>query len=233
LAIHGTGHRLHKWVEETTKLTHTDPQAVDSCRVLATLAEHGVSHQEQFNASKALNEATEVSSDQALQSHLRQLASYLDASRSPSAVARHFGWDTGIEDHVLPITVMATYCWLRYPKKFRRAVESAICLGGASAALGCVTGSLAGAHVGQARISRRLRKRLNSRPHDPKWIEQMAERFSHWPHGAEDLHVAPAQSSDPFMQIVRNMVILPWSVGHWVYRVPYQGSPRRVPRRSR
>ncbi|MEZ6074514.1 MAG: hypothetical protein R3C56_02220 [Pirellulaceae bacterium] len=41
LAIHGTGHRLSRWVDESTKLTHTHPLASDGCQVLAALADHG------------------------------------------------------------------------------------------------------------------------------------------------------------------------------------------------
>lgn len=232
LAIHGTGHRLHKWIEDSTKLTHTNPQAIDCCRVLGTLTEYGIKS-EGFDASSALAAAIEACTGEKLKSKLQQLPGFLSQGKAACAVARNFGWDMKIEDHVLPVTVMASYCWLRYPNNFRRTVESAICLGGASASLGCVAGGLAGAHIGQSEISRRLQKRLNSKPHDSHWIGELAERFSHWPHGADDLHMAPAQSSDPIMQIFRNVTTLPYFALNYAYRLPYINSPRRYPSRLR
>ncbi len=234
LAIHGTGHRLHKWVEESTRMTHTNPQTIDCCKVLATLAECGINYKpDSLDSQVVLQAAIEASSGDELKSKLSELSGFLHEGRAPSAVARRFGWETKIDDHVLPVTVMSTFCWLRYPNKFRRAVESAICLGGASSSLGCIVGSLVGAHLGQAELSRRLLKRLNSSPHDAAWIEALAERFSHWPHGADDLHVAPAQSSDPIMQFIRNVSTIPYFAFHTAYRLPFKHSPRRLPRRLR
>ncbi len=209
LAINGTGHRLVKWIEESTKLTHVDPVVINGCVALATLADCCVAKGDELDTGAALQQTIDVCSTSELANRLKELKDFLDQRRSPTAVARHFGWEDGISGDIVPSTVMATYCFLRYPKSFRRAVETAITLGGKSASLGAIVGALSGAHVGEASIPELLQVRLAGSPHGPEWIEKMAERFSHWPHGVDDLHLAPAQSSDPLMQIIRNLMGLP------------------------
>lgn len=223
LAMHGTGHRLVRWTEESTKLTHVHPLAIDGCRVLAALANAAVANKsDEADSQSMLAVGLGVSTQAEISDKLSQLTEFLEQRRSPSFVARHFGWKSGVPDGAVPMTIMATYCWLRYPKNFRRAVESGISLGGASATLGAIVGGLAGAHSGAAGIPEELRQRLNGTPHNAKWIEGLAERFSHWPHGVDDLHLAPAQSSDPLLQIVRNVLMHPISLFHAAWRLPYR-----------
>lgn len=206
LAINGTGHRLVKWTDETTMLTRTHPLALDGCRVLAVLAEAAATVKpDQWCSSTVLDSAIEVSTEPGIRDKLIQLKPFLAADRSPSFVARHFGWSDGITRSSLSTAVMGSYCFLRYPQNFQRAVGSAISLGGDSSSLGGVVGGLVGARVGVDGLPKDLARRLGGAPHGPAWISELAERFSHWPHGVDDLHRAPAQSVDPIGQIIRNM----------------------------
>lgn len=209
LAIQGTGHRLSKWTEESTSLTHTHPAAIDGCRVLATLANRAaVTRPEALQIDQAMEEAISVSEYGELKKRLSALSQFLSERRTPRAVAKHFGWQRGISRHIVPTTVLAAYCWLRYPFDYRRAVEAAIMLGGDGTVV-AVTGGLAGAHLGYSGLPADWADRLSDFPHGRHWLEALAERFSHWPHGFEDLHDAPAQPSEPIMQIVRNGGLLP------------------------
>ncbi|MEZ6074515.1 MAG: ADP-ribosylglycohydrolase family protein [Pirellulaceae bacterium] len=81
-----------------------------------------------FDPQAALNVAIDASSTRDIQHKLRELQFFLEQRRSPRAVARHFGWDQQVRGFIVPTTIMATYCWLRYPSDFRRAVESAVML---------------------------------------------------------------------------------------------------------
>lgn len=210
LAIHGTGHRLPKWIDETAQLTRRNPLAQDGCVVLAVLADEAATiKQAQFDASHTLDKAIEASTCEEIKSKLKQLKPFLEQSRSPSAVARHFGWEHGIDRAMVPTTVMAAYCWLRYPRDYRRAVQSAICLGGDSSSMGAIVGGLTGAHLGVDAVPKSLVQRLGGTPHDPDWIKALADRFSHWPHGLDDLHMAAAQTSDPPLQFLRNLFTIP------------------------
>ena len=241
LAIHGTGHRLSRWVEESTKLTHSHPLAIDGCQVLAELAEFGANCKNgKFDHREALQQAIASSSQAEIKDKLAELADFLDARRGPSAVARHFNWKCGIGSSSVPTTIMATYCFLRYPNDFRRAVESAVLLGGDSNSLAAIVGGLVGALVGAKNIPAELIKNLAGYPHGSPWIEKMAERMSHWPHGMDDLHFAPAQTSDPLAQLLRNSLTIPVMLLHVLRRLPYRTctrcqskAPRRRQRRAR
>ncbi len=234
LATNGTGHRLSRWIDETTRLTHTHPLAIDGCQVLAALADFGSTNKpDKFDSQVALRKAISASSSVEIKSKLEALIPFLEQGRSPSAVARHFNWHTSIDGFIVPTTVMAAFCWLRYPADFRRAVESSITLGGDSDSVGAIVGGLVGAHVGVKALPKELVEKLSGFPHDCAWIEKLAERFSHWPHGPDDLHSAPAQPSDPPAQLMRNLTTIPIVLLHCLLRVPYRASTNSIPKRLR
>lgn len=234
LAIHGTGHRLSRWVDESTKLTHTHPLASDGCQVLAALADHGATCKpNNFDPQAALTVAIDASSTRDFQHKLRELQVFLEQRRSPRAVARHFGWDQQVSGCIVPTTIMATYCWLRYPSDFRRAVESAVMLGGDTDSVAAIVGGLVGAHVGVRRLPAELVKGISGISHGPAWIEKLADRLSHWPHGPDDLHSAPCQSVDPLGQLVRNAWTTTLVLKHAALRAIYRATTSCTPRRDR
>ncbi len=223
LAIHGTGHRLNRWVEETTKLTHTHPLAINGCQVLAALAQRASTTKAGcLDVQDALAAAIEVSKQSEIKDKLLELEPLLRQGRSPSAVARHFGWEQGVSGFIVPTTIMATYCWLRYPTNFRRAVDSAVSLGGDTDSVAAIVGGLVGAHIGFSALPQDLVRRLGGSPHGPTWIAGMASRLSHWPHGADDLHLAPAQTSDPPMQLIRNIFTMLLVFFHIILRIVWR-----------
>lgn len=234
LAIHGTGHRLSRWVDSSTKLTHTHPLASDGCQVLAALADYGATcNPKKFDHQVALAVAIDASSMAEIQHKLRELQSFLEQRRSPRAVARHFGWNRQVSGFIVPTTIMAAYCWLRYPSDFRRAVESAVLLGGDTDSVAAIVGGLVGAHVGARCLPAELVNGISGISHGPAWIEELAERLSHWPHGPDDLHSAPCQPTDPLGQLMRNV----WTTGlvlkHVALRAIYRVTTRWKPRRNR
>lgn len=219
LGMHGTGHRIPKWVEESTKLTNTHVLALECCKVLGVAGEYGaITEPGQIDVDQLFEQLLELVESTRIGDKLKQLPEFLEQGRSPRAVAREFGWKHKIPDHIIPVTIMSLYCWLRYPSDFLKSVESAIMLGGASASLGATTGALFGAHAGHNAIPEDLEDQILGTPHSADWIEDLAERFSHWPHGADDLHLAPAQISDPPVQFMRNILTYPIGLGHLVYK---------------
>ncbi len=227
LAIYGNGHRLRKWVEESTKVTHTHPLAIEGCQILAQLTEIAATTPfGTLEPTKALSSIIETCESKELRDLLTQLDSFLVQKRSPSSVARHFGWRRGINDYIVPTTVMAVYCWLRYPTDFTKAVQSAIDLGGDSDSIGAIVGGLAGAHIGFDRLPQKLVKSMGGYPQGLGWIEEMSNRLSHWPHGMHDLSFAPPLPSDPMMQLLRNLFTILVVILHKFLRIPYRMTAR-------
>lgn len=206
LAIHGTGHRVGKWVDETIQLTRTNVDARDAAIILGTVADAAATTKaDEFDATALLAIALDAAQLDRAKDCLTQLQGFLDDLKTPTEVANHFGWENGMRSDMTSTMVMALYCWLLSPADYRQAVESAIRLGGDTSSLGAVVGGLVGAHSGVSAVPEPLIRGLGGTPHGPEWIQEIAERFSHWPHGPDDLHMAPAQPSDPPVQLVRNL----------------------------
>ncbi len=234
LALHGTDHRILKWVEDSTRLTHNDSLAVDGCQALSRLAQiAGTSKNKTFDSDDALEQLIAGSKENLIKEKFEQLRPFLANGRSPSAVARHFEWDYGISGLIVPTVVMATYCFLRYPTNFERAVKSSISLGGDTDSVAAIVGGLVGAHIGFLKLPTKLVERICFTTHGSAWIEEMAERFSHWPHGVDDLHYAPALPSYPLMQVLRNLLMLMLVLFHQILRAPYKALACSESRRLR
>jgi ADP-ribosyl-[dinitrogen reductase] hydrolase len=234
LALNGTDHRVAKWVEDSTRLTHTDPLAIDGCLVLSRLAHAaGTTKHRPLDRCAVLQIAIAGCKEELLREKLSELLPFLEQSRSPSAVARHFGWERGVSGFIVPSTVMACYCFLRYPTNFQLAVRSAIGLGGDTDSVAAIVGGLVGAHIGFEKLPANLVKQVRLVPHNSKWIAEMADRMAHWPHGVEDLHIAPALSSAPLLQLMRNLLMLLLVSLHLILRAPYallrSSKQRRLP----
>ncbi len=234
LALHGTDHRIPKWVEDSTRLTHTDPLAIDGCLVLSRLAQiAGTTKSKPIDKLDALQQAISASKEAAIRDKLIELTPFLESSRSPSAVARHFGWESGISGFIVPTTVMATYCFLRYPTNFDRAIRATVRLGGDTDSIAAIVGGLVGAHIGFDKLPKDLVARIKVAPHDAEWISEMAVRLSHWPHGVDDLHFAPALPSNPLMQVFRNLLMLVLILVHLAMRLPFVLRAKVRPGRTR
>lgn len=193
LALHGTGSRLKRWVDLSTSITHTHPLTVDGCQVLAGLADLTINQLNQFDALDASSKISALSSQAEIRDRLVQFPEFLKEGRRPRFVAKQFGWEAGIESHIVPTSVMAAYCYLRYPNDFNQAVRSAIRLGGDTAAMGAIVGGLCGVNLGIKRLPENLVSRLSDVAYGPTWMKGMAIRMSHWPHGPDDLHSAHAE----------------------------------------
>lgn len=206
LALNGTGARAKRWVELCTAVTHTHPLTSDGCVVLAGLAEQIVENIENFDAMEACEKLALMSKEPELRDRLAKLPDFLRAEKSPRTVANHFGWEAGINSSIIPTTIMSAYCFLRYPNDFRRAVESGIRLGGDTPAMGAIIGGLSGTNLGVKLLPKDLADGLSDFAYGPTWINGMALRMSHWPHGPNDLHSAHAEPAAIVELTITNLV---------------------------
>ena len=210
VVLHNTGHRYQVWARDTTAITHRHPLVIDAAGVLATVGQlAAVTSGGIVNKTAALEMFIKASKEDELKSALKRLQPMLAARLSPRKAARELGWSRGMTKHIVPTTVMAIYCFLRFPNSFERAVKSALLLAGHNDALVATVGGLVGAHVGVQKLPRKLHDNLGDWPHNRVWIESLATRLSDWPHGVDDLLAAPGQSSYPPLQLMRNCVRWP------------------------
>ncbi|RMF44199.1 MAG: ADP-ribosylglycohydrolase family protein [Planctomycetota bacterium] len=253
IALHGAGHRLPNWMQSTTAVTHRSPHSIDACTFLATLmntaatsryrrVETGGDARQAGPMARAplaplsdpvavLQQAAEGCTTAELRELVAEMQQGLQSRWSVARLARQLGYVDRVPNQILPVTALASYAFLRHSGDYRWAVERAIRLGGATAVLGAIAGGLAGGYLGGDAIPPELIRGLRGGPHGRRWLRDMADRFAHWPHGVDDLYLAPAQTSDPIMQIVRNMRQLPASGVQRCKRVLWNGTTRSRRRR--
>jgi ADP-ribosylglycohydrolase len=206
LALTGTGHSLTKWIDGSTKLTHNNAKTADACLVLANLARiAATSKHKALEPIEVLQLLAQKCRQQSLRDQLVVLSKQIEKRHSPRAVARIFKWSRRLPSDAPATVVMACYCFLRYPRDYYRAVNSASLLGGDRSTLCAVVGGLVGAHVGFESLPENVKKKVLPFPQGQDWMAEMSERMSHWPHGSEDLNWAPALRSWPLMQLLRNL----------------------------
>lgn len=206
VVLHNTGHRFQVWARDSAAVTHSHPVVCDAAAVLATAGQiAAVANGGRLNKQAALEMLIKASKEESLRSHLLQLQPFLARRATPRKVAAHFHWHHGMPKHIVPTTVMAVYCFLRFPTNFDRAVKSALLLGGRNTTVSATVGGLVGAHVGIENLPPDLRDMLDDWPHDREWIESLATRLSDWPHGVDDLLFAPGLPSRPLGQLARNL----------------------------
>ncbi len=117
--------------------------------------------------------------------------------------------------HILPTTVMAIYCFLRFPASFERAVKSALLLGGHHDALASTVGGWWALMSESTACSRALRSFGRLAAH-AGLDRSIGDASLDWPHGVEDLLLAPGENSYPLAQLVRNATRWPWIAGEKV-----------------
>ena len=215
VVLHNTGHRYQVWARDTAAITHRNPLVIDAAGVLATAGQlAAVTSGGDIDKAAALDLLIKASKENELKSALRKLQPMLAAHLSPRKAAKQLGWSRGMTKHIVPTTVMAIYCFLRFPTSFQRAVKSALLLAGHNDALVATVGGLVGAHVGVQKLPAELHDFLGDWPHNRTWIESLATRLSDWPHGVDDLLAAPGQPSYPPLQLLRNGIRWPFVLLH-------------------
>ena len=120
LALNRAGPRLRRWVEQSTRITHTHPLANDGCQILAGLADLIIEKLDSLEPLAACQRLIALSQQPEMKERLIELPRFIEQGRGPYAVARHFGWPNGISPSIVPTAVMACYCFLRYPNDFAR-----------------------------------------------------------------------------------------------------------------
>ncbi|MCC6508054.1 MAG: ADP-ribosylglycohydrolase family protein [Pirellulaceae bacterium] len=217
VVLHNTGHRYQVWARDSAGITHTHALVGDAAAVLATAGQiAAVTSGGRLNKEAALETLIKAAKEEKLREALKELKPFLIRRSTPRKVARHFKWSHGINKHIMPTTVMAIYCFLRFPASFERAVKSALLLAGNNDALVATVGGLVGAHVGVEKLPHYLHDQLGDWPHSRTWIERLATRLSDWPHGVDDLLMAPGLPSYPVAQLLRNLTRWPLVIAHRV-----------------
>jgi ADP-ribosyl-[dinitrogen reductase] hydrolase len=170
--------RLRAFVRASTRLTHADPRAERGALLVALAAHHGAIVN--MDASTFLASAREAlpDADDELIGLLSRLEDHLARDATPAEFIASLGLRFGVTGYVYHTVPAALYCWLRFPRDFRRAVEEVILLGGDADTTGAITGAIAGAAVGTAGIPADWLDGIRDWPWSVTWLRRLAEKVA-------------------------------------------------------
>lgn len=187
--------RLAAWIAASTRLTHTDPRALEAALCVALAARDGAAGRAPATPdagaawADALPERVGALAGAPASDDLRRaLAPVVDAARRGDeavAVARALGLERGVTGYALHTLPAVLACWLRRPADVRAVVSEVVALGGDADTTGAIAGGLAGATAGAAAIPAEWLEGVCEWPRSVAWMRALATRLAaRFPAGA-------------------------------------------------
>jgi ADP-ribosylglycohydrolase len=167
--------KLKEFVHASTRLTHTDPRAEQGALAVALGAAYACNcSRSDFKPGNALVYIDENVASTEFSRLLDPVRKRLESEDTAEALASEMGLEKGVSGYVFHTVPVCLFCWLRYPDSYRKAVSSAILLGGDADTTGAITGALSGVTVGERGIPSDYSERLLEWPRSSSWIGRLA-----------------------------------------------------------
>ncbi|HVT10757.1 MAG TPA: ADP-ribosylglycohydrolase family protein [Fimbriimonadaceae bacterium] len=146
--------RMRRLCDISSRITHTDPRALDGAYLVAL-------------AASAKPASPELATDCW---HLGEIEAALASGKTPAEFADDLGLDKGVTGFVAHTVPMALYCaeWAR--GDFEKAIRAAAALGGDTDTLCAIVGGIVGARVGYSGLPDRWVRGLWEWPRSVSWM---------------------------------------------------------------
>jgi ADP-ribosyl-[dinitrogen reductase] hydrolase len=161
----------------SARITHTDPRAVQGAELVARAA-FFVRESPDASTNELLDRVLQMKLEPDLESHMQAACRALDEGLTPEEFADSQQWQKGVSGFVNQTVPAAIYCWGAHRGDFRRAVESAILLGGDTDSVAAITGGIAGGEIGSEGIPTEWLDRLAEWPRNVAWMRRLAEQLA-------------------------------------------------------
>lgn len=168
--------RLGPFVAASTRLTHTDPRALAGALAIARAAA-AIVHTDAAPL-RIVSDVRAATDDRELAAALELALMHHARGDAPAAYACSLGQVTGVSGYIHHTVPVALYCWLSSPHDVRRAVESAVRLGGDTDTVAAIVGGLAGASAGASQLPPTWLAGLWETPRSVAWIRRLGERLA-------------------------------------------------------
>lgn len=165
-------HELDDLVTSSTRLTHTDPKALQGALAIARSC-YWISQNNEPEID-IIRRVMESVSGEELLSHLDRVINGLDKQLTPAEFTDSMGWGNGVSGYINATVPAALYCWAAGKGDFETSVQNAVLLGGDSDTVAAITGALAGAQVGSSQLPNHWMNSLGEWPRDIEWMKQLA-----------------------------------------------------------
>jgi ADP-ribosyl-[dinitrogen reductase] hydrolase len=202
------------WSSDSTRLSHTDPQAESGARLIQNVAWFAADgRRDSFipadvvSILQRLVMACRPTGD--LFEHFTALIPAYEANKSVAEFAAELKLTRGITGYIAHTVPVAVYAFLRHPDDYRTAIESVIRLGGDTDTVAAITGALVGARVGKAGIPTEWLDRWADWPRSVAWMERLALKLADgkWREAAQPA-VPLAWWAIPFRNLFFFLVVL-------------------------
>ena len=180
--------RRRRFVEASTRLTHTDPRALIGALAVAEMGAWVCSAQNTASPIPVLRSLSDLPEWQTL---VTELETAHGKNLSVSAFSARLGLSKGVTGYVFHTVPVAIYAWWRHRGDFRGALEAALNCGGDADTVGAITGALAGADVGEDALPDDLIAGIADWPRSPAWLRSVANRLSWQATTSEPLGAVP------------------------------------------
>jgi ADP-ribosylglycohydrolase len=170
---------LWELIQASTRLTHTDPKAVQGAWVIA-LATRAACEQDRVNPRHFL-EVVESHLDETAQellTLLHQAVGSVERGETTPAFAQSLGLDKGVSGYMLHTVPVVIHAWLSLPDDYPQAIQTLISCGGDTDSTAAMAGGIIGAAVGKAGIPKEYLEKLVEWPRTVDWMQMLAEQLA-------------------------------------------------------
>lgn len=155
---------MRRYVELSSRVTHTDARAVDGAYLVAVAASGG----DVLEIARSLGEEWRAD----------LMARMLEQGAEPYDFAAALGLQKGVSGYVMHTVPVALYCSLSAQTDFRKAIEAAVGLGGDTDTVGAIVGGIVGARVGRSGIPSEWIEGLLEWPRSVGWMSRLGQALA-------------------------------------------------------
>jgi len=174
-----------EYVKVSTSMTHRDPRALESARIIARATAMAALRKTDGNHEILAELETDVQSEE-MRIRFPLIRKSLEESESVSEFANRFCRKPGYVTGFAPDSAaVALYAWLRHRHDFRATIESVIRAGGDTDTIAFIAGSIAGIDCGKHGLPSDWIQGLQDWPINRSFIERISHgaipRYPGWP----------------------------------------------------
>lgn len=166
--------RRRRFVEASTRLTHTDPRALTAALAVAEVAA-GVCTARAHEFS--FSELGHLSREPEWGCILEELERARADGVGVADFAKRLGLEKSVTGYAFHTVPVALYAWWRHRRDYRGTLTAVLDCGGDTDTVGAIAGALAGAEVGAAGIPAEFVDGIVEWPRSMGWLRRLADRL--------------------------------------------------------
>jgi ADP-ribosylglycohydrolase len=169
--------KLRALVETSTRITHTDPKALDGALAIAVAAHLAATRDGAVDGAGYLAAlAAYVQPESDTGRAVAQAVASAARGEPGAAHAAAMGCERGVTGYMLHAVPAVIHAWLTHQEDYRGAIETIVRLGGDTDTTAAILGGIVGAHVGPDGIPAAWRAGLMEWPRSVAHIRAVGER---------------------------------------------------------